>query len=286
MWNGRVGVWSRELRFGRDRGDARDAAAELEQLGYAALWIPDVGGPVFDAVGHLLAATKRTVIATGILNLWMHSAADVAQAYAALTSEHGDRFLLGIGVSHAPLIDAGQPGRYRKPLAATAVFLDALDATPRPVPTERRVLAALGPRMLALSASRARGAHPYLVTPEHTASARSTLGDGPWLLPEQTVILSDDADEARSIGTDWLRAYLALPNYANNLLRSGFSEDDLAQVSDRLFDALIAWGDEDAITRRIAEHRAAGADHVCIQVLTADPTEFPRDQWRRIAAAV
>lgn len=280
-----VGIWSSQLRYG-DASETADAAAELDELGFAALWIPDVGGPVFDAVGHLLAATKRTVIATGILNLWMHSAADVAQAYAALTSEHGDRFLLGIGVSHAPLIDAGQPGRYRKPLAATAVFLDALDATPRPVPTERRVLAALGPKMLALSASRARGAHPYLVTPEHTASARSTLGNGPLLLPEQTVILSDDADEARSIGTDWLRAYLAFPNYANNLLRSGFSEDDLAQVSDRLFDALIAWGDEDAITRRIAEHRAAGADHVCIQVLTADPTEFPRDQWRRIAAAV
>ena len=280
-----VGIWSSQLRYG-DASETADAAAELDELGFAALWIPDVGGPVFDAVGHLLAATMRTVIATGILNLWMHSAGDVAQAYAALTSEHGDRFLLGIGVSHAPLIDAGQPGRYRKPLAATAAFLDALDATPRPVPTERRVLAALGPKMLALSASRARGAHPYLVTPEHTASARSTLGNGPLLLPEQTVILSDDADEARRIGTDWLRAYLALPNYANNLLRSGFSEDDLAQVSDRLFDALIAWGDEDAITRRIAEHRAAGADHVCIQVLTADPTEFPRDQWRRIAAAV
>jgi probable F420-dependent oxidoreductase len=279
-----VGIWSSQLRYG-DASETADAAAELDELGFAALWIPDVGGPVFDAVGHLLAATKRTVIATGILNLWMHSAADVAQAYAALTAEHGDRFLLGIGVSHAPLIDAGQPGRYRKPLAATAAFLDALDATPRPVPTERRVLAALGPKMLALSASRARGAHPYLVTPEHTASARSTLGDGPLLLPEQTVILSDDADEARSIGTDWLRAYLALPNYANNLLRSGFSEDDLAQVSDRLFDALIAWGDEGAIMRRVAEHRAAGADHVCVQVLTPDPTALPRDQWRRIAAA-
>jgi probable F420-dependent oxidoreductase len=150
---------------------------------------------------------------------------------------------------------------------------------------EARVLAALGPKMLALSASRARGAHPYLVTPEHTASARSTLGEGPLLLPEQTVILCDGADEARRIGTDWLRAYLALPNYANNLLRSGFSEDDLAQVSDRLFDAIIAWGDEGAIMRRVAEHRSAGADHVCVQVLVADPRAFPREQWRRIAAA-
>jgi probable F420-dependent oxidoreductase len=258
----------------------------LDDLGFPALWIPDVGGPVFDAVGHLLGATKRTVIATGILNLWMHSAGDVAQSYAALTAEHGDRFLLGIGVSHAPLIDAGQPGRYRKPLAATASFLDELDATPQPVPTERRVLAALGPKMLALAATRAGGAHPYLVTPDHTASARATLGEGPLLLPEQTVILTESADEARQIGTDWLRAYLALPNYANNLLRSGFSEDDLAQVSDRLFDAIIAWGDEETVMRRVTEHRSAGADHVCVQVLLADPRAFPRQEWRRLAAAV
>jgi probable F420-dependent oxidoreductase len=279
-----VGIWSSQLRYG-DASESTDAAAELDQLGFTALWIPDVGGPVFDAVGRLLAATERTVIATGILNLWMHTAGDVAASYAALTAEHGERFLLGIGVSHAPLIDAGEPGRYRKPLAATESFLDGLDAAPQPVPTEARVLAALGPKMLALSATRARGAHPYLVTPEHTASARSTLGEGPLLLPEQTVILTDSADEARRLGTDWLRAYLALPNYANNLLRSGFSEDELAQVSDRLFDAIIAWGDEGAVMRRVAEHRAAGADHVCVQVLTADPREFPREQWRRIAAA-
>jgi probable F420-dependent oxidoreductase len=139
--------------------------------------------------------------------------------------------------------------------------------------------------MLTLSATRAGGAHPYLVTPEHTASARSTLGQGPLLLPEQTVILTDSADEARQIGTDWLRAYLALPNYANNLLRTGFSEDDLSQVSDRLFNAIIAWGDEEAVMRRVAEHRSAGADHVCVQVLRADPRAFPREEWRRIAAA-
>jgi probable F420-dependent oxidoreductase len=225
------------------------------------------------------------VIATGILNLWMHEPSDVADSYASLTAEHGNRFLLGIGVSHAPLIDSREPGRYRKPLAATASFLDALDAAQQPVPVDRRVLAALGPKMLALAANRSLGAHPYLVTPDHTATARSVLGEGPLLLPEQTVILSDSADEARSIGTDWLRAYLALPNYANNLLRSGFSADDLAQVSDRLFDAIIAWGDEEAIMRRVAEHQAAGADHVCVQVLLADPTAFPREQWRRIAAA-
>lgn len=280
-----VGLWSSQLRYGNP-AEAADAAAELDGLGLAALWIPDVGGPVLDSVDSLLAATERTVIATGILNLWMHEPAEVAARYATLTDTHGERFLLGIGVSHAPLIDSKEPGRYRKPLAATKAFLDGLDSAAQPVPTANRVLAALGPKMLQLSATRAAGAHPYLVTPDHTRTAREVLGEGPLLLPEQTVVLTDSRDEASAIGKDWLRSYLALPNYANNLLRSGFTEDDVSSVSDRLFDAIIAWGDEDAIKRRVAEHHAAGADHVCVQVITADPQEFPREQWRRLAAAL
>jgi probable F420-dependent oxidoreductase len=280
-----VGVWSSQLRYG-DAGETAEAAAELEELGFTALWIPDVGGPVLESVGQLLSATNQVVIATGILNLWMHEPADVAEGYASLTAEHGERFLLGIGVSHAPLIDSKEPGLYRKPLAATRAYLDALDATENPVPVANRVLAALGPKMLELSANRARGAHPYLVTPDHTRYAREHLGDGPLLLPEQTVFLTDDRAEARAVGTDWLRAYLALPNYANNLLRSGFTQEDLSSVSDRLFDAIIAWGDEETVLSRVNEHLAAGADHVCVQVLTADPTEFPREQWRRLGAAL
>jgi probable F420-dependent oxidoreductase len=280
-----VGVWSSQLRYG-DAGEASEAAAELDELGFTALWIPDVGGPVLDSVGQLLASTKQAVIATGILNLWMHEPADVAASYAALTAKHGERFLLGIGVSHAPLIDSKEPGLYRKPLDDTRAYLDAIDATEQPVPAANRVLAALGPKMLELSATRSRGAHPYLVTPDHTRYAREHLGEGPLLLPEQTVLLTTDRAEARTLGTDWLRSYLALPNYANNLLRSGFSQDDLTSVSDRLFDAIIAWGDEDTVLRRVNEHLAAGADHVCVQVLTADPTEFPREQWRRLAAAL
>jgi probable F420-dependent oxidoreductase len=280
-----VGLWSSQLRYGNP-AEAADAAAELDGLGFTALWIPDVGGPVLDSVDSLLAATEKTVIATGILNLWMHDPADVAARYATLTDTHGERFLLGIGVSHAPLIDSKEPGRYRKPLAATTAFLDGLDAAAQPVPPASRVLAALGPKMLQLSATRAAGAHPYLVTPDHTKGAREVLGEGPLLLPEQTVVLTDSRDEASAIGKDWLRSYLALPNYANNLLRSGFTEDDVSSVSDRLFDAIIAWGDEDAIKRRVDEHHAAGADHVCVQVITADPQEFPREQWRRLAAAL
>jgi len=280
-----VGVWSSQLRYG-DAAETAEAAAELEELGFTALWIPDVGGPVMESVANLLSSTKRTVVATGILNLWMHEPSDAAASYASLTAEHGERFLLGIGVSHAPLIDSQEPGRYRKPLAATAAFLDGLDAADKPVPVGNRVLAALGPKMLQLSAARARGAHPYLVTPDHTRQAREVLGDGPLLLPEQAVLLADSRDAARAIGTDWLRAYFALPNYANNLLRSGFTQDDLDSVSDRVFDAIIAWGDEDAIVARVNEHMQAGADHVCVQALTTDPREFPRDQWRRLAAAL
>jgi probable F420-dependent oxidoreductase len=280
-----VGVWSGQLEYG-DAGQVADAAAELEELGYTALWVPDIGGPVLGAVEHLLASTKQAVIATGILNLWMHEAADVAAWYASVTRSHGERMLLGIGCSHAPLIDATEPGRYRKPQAATRAFLDAIDASETPVPVSNRVLAALGPKMLELSARRARGAHPYLVTPDHTRTAREVLGDGPLLLPEQTVLLTDSRDDARAVGTDWLRTYLVLPNYANNLLRSGFTQDDIDSVSDRLFDAIIAWGDEEAIARRVDEHRQAGADHVCIQALTANPREFPREQWRRLAPAL
>ena len=270
-----VGIWSHQLRYG-DKAQSADAAAELDELGYTALWIPDVGQtPVLDSVGDLLAATNDIVVATGILNLWMNEPADVAASYASLTAAHGDRFLMGIGVSHAPLIDSTEPGRYRKPISAE-----------QPVPVGARVHAALGPKMLEHAAQRSRGAHPYLVTPEHTHRARALLGDGPLLLPEQTAILTDDADQARAIGTAWIRRYLAMPNYANNMLRLGFSADDVASVSDRLLDAIIVSGDESAVIARVNEHLSAGADHVCVQVLTANLNEYPRDEWRRIAAAL
>ncbi|XVQ11497.1 LLM class F420-dependent oxidoreductase [Spirillospora sp. CA-255316] len=280
-----VGVWSQQLRYG-DAAESAEAAAELEELGFRALWVPDIGGPVFEAVGRLLAATRQVVVATGILNLWMHTPEETASSFASLSAEHGDRFLMGIGVSHAPLVDSSEPGRYRRPLAAMAGFLDGLDGADAPVPRESRVLAALGPKMLELATKRARGVHPYLVPPEHTRLAREAVGDGPLVLPEQSVILCSTRDEARAIGTGWLSTYLALPNYAGNLLRLGFSEEDVESVSDRLFDALIAWGDEDAIKRRVDEHYAAGADHVCVQVLTADANTFPREEWRRLAAAL
>ncbi len=277
-----TGIWSSHLRYG-DAGQAAEAAAELEELGYPALWIPDVGGPVLESVENLLAATKTVTIATGILNLWMHDPAEVAAAHTRLQAAHGGRFLLGIGVSHAPLIDSKSPGTYRKPLAATAAFLDGLDNAEQPVPATDRVIAALGPKMLQLAAERSRGTHPYLVTPEHTAAARAALGAGPLVLPEQTVVLNTDAEQARGIARTFLKGYLSLPNYVNNLLRTGFTEDDVHTISDRLVDAVVVWGDEQTIARRVAEHRDAGADHVCVQVLDADLSVFPREQWRRLA---
>ena len=280
-----TGVWSAGLRYGEPARIA-EAAAELEELGYTALWIPDVGGDVFEAVERLLEATKAATIATGILNLWMHSAGETAEAHARLTAGHGDRFLVGIGVSHAALIDAGEQGRYRKPLAAMTSFLDGLDAASTPLARSRRVLAALGPKMLELSRDRAAGAHPYNVTPDHTALARETLGPSALVLPEQAVALTTDADRARALGRAHLAHYLALPNYTNNLRRLGFGDDDLAAGgSVRLVDALVAWGDEAAIASRVREHRDAGADHVCIQVLSEEGL-FPLVEWRRLAPAL
>jgi probable F420-dependent oxidoreductase len=287
-----TGLWSGELRYG-DPQEIADAAAELDELGYPVLWIPDVSGDVFTAINSLLAATERAVIATGILNLWMTTAADTAAGYAATVATYGERVMLGIGVSHQLLIDGAKaPGTYAKPLEVMTRYLDELDALPdQGVPPGNRMLAALGPKMLALAASRTRGTHTYLVTPEHTARVRSELGTGPLIAAEQGVVLETDPDTARAIAREALAGYLMLPNYTNNFRRLGFTADDIAGGgSDRLVDALIAWGDEEAIRARVQEHHDAGANHVCVQVLTAKGGAprgpAPLDQWRRLAPAL
>ena len=286
-----VGLWSGELRYG-DRGAADAAAAELDELGFLALWIPDVGGNLFEVVESLLRATKRTTIATGILNLWMHTGEETSAQHARLTAAHGRRFLVGIGVSHAPLIDMAEAGKYNKPYSQMVSYLDAIDAAPTPVAPDDRILAALGPKMLKLSRERAGGAHPYLVTPAHTAIAREALGhDGALLLPEQAVVLETDSEKARTIARAHLAMYATLPNYVNNWMRLGFTQDDVVNgVSDRLVDALVAWGDENTIKARVQEHFDAGADHVCLQLLaapesTAETSGMPLAGWRRLAAA-
>lgn len=280
-----TGIWSAGLRYG-DAGESSEAAAELEELGYTALWVPDVGGNLFDVVERLLNATKSAIVATGILNLWMHEAADTAEFHATMRSQHGDRFLVGIGVSHQLLVDSTEPGRYRKPLSAMSAYLDGLDSAETPLNPDDRVLAALGPRMLELARDRAAGAHPYNVTPEHTAIAREAVGPGRLVLPEQAVTLTTDPEIARRRGRQHLEVYLGLPNYTNNIRRLGFDDNDFAGGgSDRLIDALVAWGDEEAIAARIREHRDAGADHVCVQVVS-DEGLFPRADWRALAPAL
>jgi probable F420-dependent oxidoreductase len=282
-----TGIWSSALRYG-DAAEATEAATELEELGYSALWVPDIGGDLFGAVERLLAATKTATVATGILNLWMHTAEETAARHAELTAQHGDRFLVGIGVSHGPFIDrVKQPGTYQRPLAQMSAFLDALDAADPPLAPANRMLAALGPKMLELARTRTAGTHPYLVTPEHTRAARETVGAESAVAVEQGLVLDTDAERARATARLHLSGYLALPNYANNWRRIGFTDDDIAGGgSDRLVDALVVWGDESTIAARIQEHRDAGADHVCIQVLTDDPIGFPRDQWRTLAGAL
>jgi probable F420-dependent oxidoreductase len=282
-----TGIWSSGLRYG-DPGAAADAAAELEVLGYRALWVPDVGGDLLDVLENLLTATTGITVASGILNVWLHEPADVAAAWHRLTEAHGERLLLGLGVSHEMLIDGVQEaGTYAKPYSKMVSYLDGLDAAEPPLPVGARVLAALGPKMIALAASRAAGTHPYLGTPELTRRSREALGPDPYLAPEQAVVVDTHPDTARAIARQHLEMYLILPNYRNSLLRMGWTEADVdGGGSDALVDRLVAWGDPEAIAARVQEHRDAGADHVCIQVLTADPTHLPRDEWRMLAPAV
>ena len=280
-----TGIWSPGLRYG-DAAEAADAAGELEALGYTALWVPDVGGNLFEALERLLQSTKAATVATGILNLWMHTAQETAEFHDRMTAQHGSRFLVGIGVSHQPLIDMKNPGRYKRPLSAMASYLDGLDSADPPLSADDRVLAALGPKMLELARERAAGAHPYNVTPEHTRVAREAVGPDKLVLTELAVALTTDAAAGRALGREHLEHYLVLPNYANNLRRLGFGDEDFSDGgSDRLVDALVAWGDEETIAGRVREHRDAGADHVCVQVLSEDGM-FPRRDWRTLAPAL
>jgi probable F420-dependent oxidoreductase len=280
-----TGIWSSELRRHEDAGAVAAAAAELEDLGYTALWVPGgAGGPILEDVERLLGATRDVVVATGILNVWMHDPLDVAATRAYLDGEFPGRFLLGLGISHAPIVDADEPGRYARPLATMSAYLDALDATDPPVPKDARVLAALGPKMLELARDRTAGAHPYLTTPEHTQRAREILGPGPLLAPEQGVVLADDIATARQIARGQVKRYLGLPNYVNNWRRLGFEEADFVDGgSDRLVDALFALGTAEAARARVRQHMDAGADHVCVQVITDGPGRLPLEEWRALA---
>lgn len=279
---GRIGIWSIELRFG-DRAEAHDAAAELDELGYSALWIPGgTGGDVLSDVGRLLAATKRTTVATGILNIWKHAASDVGQWWQALPKDHQSRVLLGLGVSHSHIVGEA----YQKPLAVMREYLDQLGTVG--LPANSLCLAALGPKMQELARDRTAGVHPYLVTPEHTARARAVIGPGKLLAPEQGVVLETDPTRAREMARHALKHYLTYPNYINSWKRLGFSDDEITNASDRLVDALFAWGSVKTVVERVNAHLSAGADHVCLQVITGAGVNIgpAREAWRELAAAL
>jgi len=288
---GSIGIWTFQFEH-CPAAKAQEAAAELEQLGFGAIWFGEAAGR--EALTHasvLLAGTKRTVIATGIANIYARDPVAMAAGQKTLAEAYPGRFVLGLGVSHVPLVEKLRGHRYEKPVSTMRAYLDAMDQAPyQAVPPSIkpiRLLAALGPKMLKLAAERADGAHPYNVNPEHTAQARAILGQGPYLCPEQAVVLETDSAKARKIARDFLGIYLALPNYTNNFLRLGFDESDIKNGgSDRLIDSIIAWGDLNAIRNRIRAHHSAGADHVCVQVLSANPRSLPLAEWREIAAAL
>jgi probable F420-dependent oxidoreductase len=286
-----IGVWTGSLDV-VPTSRAQELAGELEELGYGAVWIPEVAGrDVFLHLGLLLSATKTIVGATGIANIWGRDAVTMVGAVKGLNEAFPERSLIGLGVSHKNLVEGLRGHDYDKPLSAMRTYLERMDASPytalRPTTPMRRVLAALGPKMLELSGAKTDGAHPYFVPPEHTATARGVLGAGPLLCPEQAVLLETDPTKAREIGRQHTAIYVAQPNYANNLRRLGFTDDDLANGgSDRLVDAIVAWGTVDDVVARVQAHLDAGADHVCIQALAASFREVPDGQWRELAPAL
>ncbi|WP_020669342.1 LLM class F420-dependent oxidoreductase [Amycolatopsis nigrescens] len=257
---GRIGIW-------RPVWDLTPGlAVEIEKLGYGAIWVggsPDGG---LELEESLLDATSSIAVATGIVNMWKDDAATVGASYHRLAAKHPGRFLLGVGIGHPEATQV-----YQKPYDKIVSYLDELDEAG--VPVEDRVLAALGPKVLKLSGERTAGAHPYLTVPAHTREARQVLGDGPLLAPEQKVVLETDPDKARAIGRPAVQhPYLGLVNYTRNLLRLGYSEQDIADGgSDRLIDDLALHGDAETIARGVRAHLEAGADHVNIQVLGDDP---------------
>lgn len=288
---GRVGVWLGVLGWA-PAAQEREAVAELEELGYGTLWYSEAHTSK-ESLSHgalLLAATSRMIIASGIANIWVRDPMAMVAGANSLAEAYPGRFLLGLGVSHPPqLLPRGL--EYNRPVAAMRTYLQSMDAAdyqgPRPAQRLTRVLGALRPPMLELAAELADGAHPYLVTPEHTARARAILGPEKLVAPEHFVLLERDPAEARRLGREALAWYLTLPNYTENLRWIGFDETDWRNgASDRLVDALVAWGDVEGIRRRVQEHLNAGADHVAVQPLRRRPGDLGLDQLRELAPAL
>ncbi len=268
--------------------EAQATAQLIEDLGFGALWLAEaVGRDPFVMSSVLLSATSRLALATGIANIYARDAMTMNSCQQALAEAYPGRFLLGLGVSHGHLVAGIRKHDWSRPYSYMSDYLDRMDKAlyfaPKAAAEPGRVLAALGPKMLQLSAEKANGAHPYFQTPEHTKVAREVMGPDALLAPEQMIVFSDDPETARRIARAGMKIYLGLPNYYNNLARLGFDESDwLDGGSDRLVDAIVAWGTDDTIAARIRDHRDAGADHVCVQILT-DGTPVSGAEFRRLA---
>jgi len=288
---GRVGLWYGSIDA-LSTPDAKRAVQTAEELGFPSLWIAEAEGrDPFVSAAVLLSATEKLAIATGIANIYARDPMTMAAGQKTLAEAFPGRFLLGMGVSHGHLVAGVRKHDWSKPYSYMVEYLEKMDKAlfmaVGPNEDPGRLLAALGPKMLKLSAERANGSHPYFTTPEHTAEARRVLGPDALLAPEQMVVLETDPTEARRIARAGMKIYLGLPNYYNNLRRIGFTEDDWENGgSDRLVDAIVAWGTPDQIAERVAQHHAAGADHVCVQVLTDNVREAPTEQWRRLASVL
>jgi probable F420-dependent oxidoreductase len=272
----RFGIWTTYRAIGVE--NAVQAARLVQDLGYGAFWLG--GSPEVDELRPLLAATETLVAATGIVNLWKSDPATVAAEASAIERDYLDRSLIGIGAGHPEATSD-----YTRPRHATIEFLDVLDAAPAPLPRERRVLAALGPKMLDLAGERSLGSHPYFTNVEHTAFARDRLGSGRLLAPELACVVDSDVERARASARDYAALYLGLSNYTNNLRKFGFTERDIADGgSDRLIDAVIPHGSAAEIAEVAHAHLEAGADHVCLQPVGV--SGVPRDQWTALARAL
>jgi probable F420-dependent oxidoreductase len=285
---GTVGIWTfAHESLPADRSG--DLAKELESLGYAALWLPEAWGrEAFTNAGLMLRDTSTMVIATGIANIWARDAVAAQNAARTLNAAYGDRFVLGLGVSHRPLVERLRGHEYASPVEAMRDYLEAMDGAPMRAPESdrrsARVIAALGPKMLEVGATLADGVHPYLVTPEHTARARAALADK-FVGVEQAVVLGQSREEFLNRAHLHLNFYTGLENYQNSWRRLGFTDEDFVRGgSERLCDALVVHGDEDAVLERVNEHRDAGADHVCLQVLGDETGAAPYDEWRRLSS--
>jgi len=288
---GGIGLWTFNLDL-EPSTKAQEHAAEIEALGYGALWVPEaVNREAFSNASLLLAGTRTLPVATGVASIWMRTPMAMNAGHRTVSEAYPGRFLLGMGVSHQPMVDGMVGGKYERPLSMMRDYLDRMDSSmyfgPEGAHPPQRVLAALGPNMLELAGTRAAGAHTYFGPVEHTAFARDRLGPSPLLAVEQAVVLETDASRAREIARRHTAMYTSLPNYTNNLRRFGLDEGDLVSPgSDRLIDSVVAWGDVAVIRQRVQEHFDAGADHVCVQVIAPSSADVPMEEWRELAPAL